>query len=163
MILLGRVTATFGIKGWVKVFSHTEDRAGIGGYNPWHIKLRGEWLTVRPLEARTQGKGVVARLEGVDDCETAQGLIGAEIYIRRDQLPAVQEGEIYWIDLEGLRVVNVAGDDLGVVDYLFNCGANDVLVVKGDRERMIPYVKGQVVVDIDLEGGVLTVDWDKDF
>lgn len=163
MILLGRITATFGIKGWVKIFSHTEDRAGIADYNPWHLLLRGKWLTARPLEARLQGKGVVARIEGVDDCDTAEGYIGAEIHIRRDQLPAAKEGEVYWIDLEGLRVVNAEGEDLGVVDYLFDCGANDVLVVKGDRERLIPYVRGQVVTNVDLEAGVLTVDWDKDF
>ncbi len=163
MILLGSITATFGIKGWVKVFSHTEDRAGIAKYDPWHIKLRGEWRTIRALEARPQGKGVVARLEGVDDCNAAEAYIGAEIYIPRDKLPAAQAGEVYWIDLEGLRVVNLEGGELGIVDYLFDCGANDVLVVKGDRERLIPYIKDQVIIKVDLETGVLTVDWDKDF
>jgi len=163
MILLGSISGVFGIKGWVKVFSHTENRAGIADYDPWYLKFRGEWLTIRALEARAQGKGVVARLEGVDDCNAAEAYIGAEIYIRRDQLPAAQAGEVYWIDLEGLRVVNLEGDELGVVDYLFDCGANDVLVVKGDRERLIPYIKEWVIVEANLDSGVLTVDWDKDF
>jgi 16S rRNA processing protein RimM len=89
--------------------------------------------------------------------------MGYEIGIRRDQLPVAQPGEYYWSDLQGLNVVTVDGHPLGRVDHLMETGANDVLVVQGERERLIPFVLDQVVVDVDLDKGEIRVDWDKDF
>lgn len=83
--------------------------------------------------------------------------------MRRDQLPALSAGEYYWTDLQGLRVLTVDGVELGTVDHLFATGANDVLVVKGERQRLIPFVKNQVVREIELEQGLVRVDWDADF
>jgi len=60
-------------------------------------------------------------------------------------------------------VVTLGGIDLGTVAAVFATGANDVLVVRGERERLLPFVRGQVVVEIDLERRVLRVDWDLDF
>ncbi len=90
-------------------------------------------------------------------------MIGCEIGIPRDELPATQPDEYYWHDLQGLTVVTLAGERLGTVDHLIETGANDVLVVEGDRERLIPFVMGQVIVDVDLDKGEIQVDWDKDF
>ena len=89
--------------------------------------------------------------------------MGCEIGIHRDQLPAPGSGEYYWSDLEGLEVRDLQGELLGVVDHLVETGANDVLVVSGDRERLIPFVQGQVVISVDLDGCQIVVDWDKDF
>jgi 16S rRNA processing protein RimM len=90
-------------------------------------------------------------------------LIGCEIGVRREQLPPTSPGEYYWSDLEGLTVVTVQGEMLGTVDHLIETGANDVMVVHGERERLIPFVMQQVVVDVDLGKGEIRVDWDKDF
>ncbi len=98
-----------------------------------------------------------------NDRDQAQTLVGREIGIMRDELPAAQPGEYYWRDLQGLRVVNLSGELLGTVDHLIETGSNDVLVVKGDRERLVPFITGQVIVDVDLVNGEMQVDWDKDF
>jgi 16S rRNA processing protein RimM len=90
-------------------------------------------------------------------------LTGCEIGITRDELPAAETGEYYWHDLQGLSVVTLAGESLGTVDHLIETGANDVLVVEGERERLIPFVMGQVVVHVDLDKGEIQVDWDKEF
>jgi 16S rRNA processing protein RimM len=114
-------------------------------------------------EGHQQGKGVVARLAECDNRDQAYALMGSEIAVRRDQLPATAPGEYYWSELQGLDVVNTDGESLGTVDHLLETGANDVLVVKGDRERLIPFVMDEVVIAVDREQGRIRVDWDKDF
>lgn len=162
-IVLGRVTGLFGVRGWVKVFSNTQPREGIANYSHWQLRLGNEWRSFVVEQGQSQGKGVIVKLEGVDDRDAAAALMGADIAIWREQLPPPAEGEIYWADLEGLEVVTVAGQALGRVSHLLETGANDVLVVRGERERLIPFVRGQVVTEIDLDGGRLVVDWDPDF
>ena len=83
--------------------------------------------------------------------------------MRRDALPKPAPGELYWSDLEGLRVRTVEGRELGTVSHLFETGANDVIVVKGDRERLIPFLRDSVVREVDLAAGTMIVDWDPDF
>jgi 16S rRNA processing protein RimM len=162
-IEMGRITGLYGVRGWVKVYSHTEPRDNILEYSPWYLRVDGKWTPIEPVEGRVHGKGVVVRLDGYTDRDAAARLIGAEIAIHSAQLPAAGEGEYYWSDLIGLKVVNTAGAELGQVEYLLETGANDVLVVKGERERLIPYTPGQAVVKVDLKAGVLTVEWDPEF
>lgn len=114
-------------------------------------------------EGRRYGKGILARLAVCNDRDRARDLIGSDIAVRRSELPDPGRDRFYWADLEGLTVRNRDGVELGVVDHLLETGANDVLVVKGERERLIPYVRGAVVVSVDLEQGVILVDWDPEF
>jgi 16S rRNA processing protein RimM len=110
------------------------------------------------------GKGVVAKLKGCDDRDAAAALMGMNIAIRREQLPAATEGEYYWADLVGLAVSNLEGVSLGVVEQLLETGANDVLVVvQGDVERLLPFVQGQFVKEVDLTNRRIIVDWDPEF
>jgi len=159
MIVLGRVTGLYGVRGWVKVFSETDPRENILAYAPWYVD--GEPRTV--AEGRLHGRGLVARLAGCEDRDQAAELIGREIAIRRDQLPPPSPDEFYWADLEGLRVETIHGLALGEVSHLLATGANDVLVVRGERERLLPFVWDQVVHAVDFEAGVIRVDWDPDF
>ena len=151
------------MRGWVRVYSHTRPRENILRYSPWYVKRAGEWRPMPLAGGRRHGKGVVARLEGCVDRDQARLLIGADIGLRREQLPELPEGEFYWADLEGLAVEDLKGRPLGRVDHLLETGANDVLVVRGERERLIPFVYGQVVLDVDLRAGRIRVDWDPDF
>ena len=162
-VVMGRIAGLYGVRGWVKVLSETEPRDNILGYSPWYLKLSGKWVQMEPAEGRIHGKGLVTRIDGYTDRDAAVHLVGAEIAVHRDQLPAAGKGEYYWSDLIGLKVVNAAGVELGQVDHLLETGANDVLVVKGERERLIPYTPGQAVVKVDLEAALLTVEWDADF
>jgi 16S rRNA processing protein RimM len=158
-VAVGRVAGLFGVRGWIKVYSYTRPRDAILGYNPWLIDVRGEWRSVEVAEGRAQGKGIVVRLKGYDDRDAATELVGSEIAVSLSQLPAAAEHEYYWAELEGLRVVNLTGHELGRVGHLFETGANDVMVVQGERERLIPAVPA-IIQRVDRAAGVIYVDWD---
>jgi 16S rRNA processing protein RimM len=163
MVVVGRIAGMYGVRGWVKVFSHTDPRENILQYKPWYLYRDGQWQEVELAEGRRQGKGVVAHIASCDDREQARQLVNTDIAIRRDQLPEVGADEFYWTDLIGLQVKNQNDLVLGKVDHLMETGANDVLVVRNDREYLIPFVLDDVIIDIDLEKGVIRVDWDPDY
>ena len=112
---------------------------------------------------RAHGKGYVAQLAGVEDRDAAAALGGVEIEVPRECLEPVTDGEFYWNDLIGLEVETLTGDRLGQVQRMMETGANDVMVVTGERRRLIPFVHGGVVREVDLEAGTIRVDWDPDF
>ncbi|NEV60470.1 ribosome maturation factor RimM [Thiorhodococcus minor] len=160
-IVLGRISGVYGIKGWVKVFSETDPREGILRYQPWLLGPDAE--PSRVAEGKRHGKGVIARLEKCTDRDQATALVGREIAIRRSQLPPPRPDEFYWIDLEGLDVETGAGTALGRISHLFSTGVNDVMVVQGDRERLIPFDWENVVREVDFEHRRIRVSWDPDF
>ncbi len=162
-IVVGQIAGLYGVRGWVKVFSYTEPRQAIVGYFPWQVEVVGCWREMRVAEGRRHGKGVVVRLEGCDDRDMATTLLGSDIAISRFQLPDTAAGEYYWSDLVGLTVVTLDGMELGEIRNLMETGANDVLVVQGERERLIPCLFGNVVVEVDLEHQLMRVDWDPEF
>ena len=162
-LVLGKIAGVYGVRGWVKIFSHTSPKENIFNYTPWQVNIAGQLRELVVLEGRPQGKGLVAHIESFDDREKVRELIGAEISVLREQLPEAGKDEYYWADMEGLEVVTLEGLSLGKVDHLFETGANDVIVVKGERERLIPFVQGQYIHEIDLENGVIRVDWDPEF
>lgn len=161
-VVLGRIAAAFGVKGWVKVLSYTEPRESILDYEHWLLGRGNAWQTAELEEGKAHGKSVIAKLARVGDRGAAVELIGFDVAVRRDQLPATGRGEYYWTDLEGLQVVHRDGSALGKVAYVIATGANDVLVVDGDRECLIPFVPGEVILDVDLARGVISVDWEWD-
>lgn len=168
LIVVGRVAGLFGVRGWLKIVSYTAPVENILHYRPWYLRAAGAtadspWVEQAVAEGRHQGKGVVVRFETHHDRDAAQRVLGAEIAVSRDQLPALDAGEYYWADLVGLKVVTLEGVELGVVDHLMETGANDVLVVKGERERLIPYIPGEVVREVNRAQAVLRVDWDPEF
>ena len=162
-INVGKISGVFGIKGWVKVFSFTECRENILSYSPWLLKKDSETRLVTVIDGKLQGKAVVAQLDGVNDRDQAASFMGWDIYITPEQLPKVAKDEYYWSDLIGLNVETDLGVQLGVVESLLETGANDVVIVKGERERVIPFLQGQTIMAIDLEAGRMVVDWDPDF
>lgn len=165
---MGRVAGLFGVRGWLKIVSYTAPVENILHYRPWYLRAAdaapdAPWVEQTVAEGRHHGKGVIVRFAAHHDRDAAQRVLGAEIAVRRDQLPALDAGEYYWADLVGLKVVTLEGVELGVVDHLMETGANDVLVVKGERERLIPYIPGEVVREVDRAHAVLRVDWDPEF
>jgi len=163
IINVGKISGVFGVKGWVKVFSFTDPRENILTYSPWLLKKGDETKTVEVIDGQLQGKTIVAQLAGVNDRDQAAGLMGWDVFITQDQLPAAAKDEYYWSDLVGLKVETIDGVQLGVVDSLLETGANDVIVVQGERERAIPFLQGQTIIDIDLNEGRIIVDWDPEF
>ncbi len=162
-LIMGRFGAPFGVRGWLKVHSETAPTENLFAYSPWWVRLDGEWVALRVDEGRAHGKGLIAHIDGYDAPETARALVGLEIAVERECLAPLAEGEYYWADLIGAAVVNRAGQALGTVDRLFDNGAHDVMVVSGERERLIPFVSGRYIDEVDVAGGRIVVDWDPDW
>ena len=161
-IIVGRISGLFGIRGEVRVFDFSRHRGDILDFDPWLLKHEDGWREVSVCEGRPHQDTVVVQLKGLQNREVARELIGTEIGIRPEQLAKLSNGEYYWHQLEGLVVVNVAGDHLGTVEHVMETGANDVLVVRGKRERLIPYTPN-TIVKVDLSKGQIQVDWELDF
>jgi len=162
-INVGKISGVFGVKGWVKVFSFTDNKENILKYSPWLLKKDNEIKIIKVIDGKLQGKAVVAQLEAVNDRDHAASLMGWDIFITPDQLPKVAKDEYYWSDLIGLSVETSLGVQLGVIESLMETGANDVVIIKGDRERVIPFLQGQTIISINLDDAKMIVDWDPDF
>lgn len=163
LLVMGRISAPYGVKGWMRVTAFTETPENLLDYVPWYLNIRGEWRETQPLEGRSHGKGLVIRLADCSDRDAAAALSGTDIAVYRSQLPATAANEYYWNDLIGLQVVTMDDRPLGRVDHLLETGANDVLVVRGDRERLVPFIQDEVIHSVDLAAGRIRVDWDPDF
>lgn len=174
-ITIGQISGTYGVRGWVRVRSFTEPDDGIFSYIPWRLCRRSAGCagtqrtadetapSCEVLEWRRHPPGFVARMGGVEERDAAFSLVGLFIVVPRSRLPKPEPGEYYWADLIGLRVETTDGQALGVIESLMQTGANDVLVVRGERERLIPFLQPDVVTRVDLQAGRLVVDWDVDF
>lgn len=159
---MGRIVAPFGVQGWVKVEPYTETAAGLLAYPVWWIEDGVAWHEQVLAGGRTHGRVVLARFEGCSDRDRAAGFRGRRVAVPRDELPRAKENEYYWADLVGLRVVNEAGLEFGRVARIMETGANDVLVVEGERERLIPFI-ADAIAAVDVETGLLRVNWDADY
>jgi 16S rRNA processing protein RimM len=161
-VVLGRISGLFGVRGWVKVYSYTEPREAVLDYGRWLLSGKDGWHEVAVAEGQRHGKAIIARIDGCVDRDQAAELVGTEIAVPREMLPEPPQDQFYWSDLEGLRVVGRDGAELGKVAYLLETGANDVMVVQGEQERLIPFVMGEVVLGVDLANGRIDVDWEWD-
>lgn len=161
-VIVGRLGSPFGVRGWIKVISFTDPKEKILEYRPWQVCINNEWQVVEILNAQCHGKGIIVQLAGFNDRDFAKTHTHCDIAIDRDQLPQLAEDDYYWIDLVGLTVVTQSGEKLGYVDHLIATGNNDVLIVHGDRERLIPYTN-QVIIKVDLQAKQIIVDWDPSF
>ena len=166
-VIVGKIGAPYGVKGWVKINSYTEKPEGIFEYTPWFL---GEEKECSIDQWRTHGKSLVAKIEGVENRDDAERVKNLDIYINASQLPDLGDDGIYWRELTGMKVVTTQGYDLGVVKEVFNTGANDVIHVKanvgdafGQKERLLPFVYDEVVQEVDKEAKVIKVDWDPGF
>jgi len=159
-VTLGRINGLYGVRGGVRVLSHTRPPENILAYRQW--LLRGDDGSMQAIRARgaRHGRGLVAYLDGVTDREQARALLGARIAVPRSALPPPATGEYYWHDLVGLQVRDRQGRGLGRIERLLETGAQDVLQVVGEREYLIPWVPGPVVEAVDLRAGVVRVCWE---
>lgn len=162
---VGRIVGLSGVNGAVKLESWTQPRTRIFDYQPWLlVQAPGHESEMTGVTGHEQGKGMLARLPGVDDRDAASAWVGCEILVLREALPDPEPGEYYWCDLEGLEVFTGRGVPLGRVHHLFATGANDVIVVRGGgREHLVPFVPGDYVTRVDLDAGRMDVDWDPEF
>lgn len=174
---LGKIVGIWGVRGWVKLHSYTRDRIDIAGYKRWFLvaprssKQAKQYIEHEVLNCRAQGQGIVAQLANLSDRDQAHALNGYDIYVPLSDLPELPEDEYYWQQLIGLKVIDETQQAIGVIDSILETGANDVLVLNrietnsketGSKQVLVPYTP-QVVLQVDLEQGLMTVDWDPDF
>ncbi len=162
LVVMGRILGPFGIQGWIKLKTFTESPDGLAGHCAWWLRTQQGWRSVGLEEFRVRPAAVSAKLEGVDDRDAAEMLRGVDVAVTREDLGEAAQGEFYWVDLVGLEVVNLQGESLGRVEELLRTGSSDVLVVLGDRERLIPFVEAYVTL-VEREAGRITVDWEAEY
>ncbi|AMA44963.1 ribosome maturation factor RimM [Pseudomonas monteilii] len=168
LIVVGKIFSVHGVRGEVKVYSFTDPIENLLDYPRWTLRHEGVVKQAELVSGRPSQKGLVVKLKGLDDRDEARLLSGYDICVERSLLPNLTDGEYYWYQLVGLSVINQDEHLFGKVDHLLETGANDVLVVRpcagslDDRERLLPYT-AQCVQAIDLDAGVMRVDWDADF
>lgn len=177
---LGAINGVFGVHGWNKVFSDTVPRENIVGYGVWYLADKNDkrsdvWKRYEVTAGKVQGKNVVVKLDGIDDRDAAQRLVGCQVAVERDQLPPLSGDEYYWSDLLGFKVVDLQQRPIGVLERMFETGANDVMVVRAagavadsgakmpEQEILVPWIRDSVVKNVGLEEQVIVVDWDPDF
>lgn len=162
-ILVGQINGVYGVKGWVKVFSHTDPRENILSYSPWLVKVKGEWQSMKVLESKVMqgGKSLVASIEGIDDRDIARNYMGCDIAIDPEQLPQLDD-EVYWRELIGSEVHNLDQVHLGEVTGLVETGAHDVLRVENKSNGttyLIPFVFDNFIIEVDVANKQILVDW----
>jgi 16S rRNA processing protein RimM len=171
-VIVGKISAAYGIKGWVKIHSYTDPDTRIFEFRQLQMQRGDAWVPVEIDASRRHGKGLVAHIVGCDDRNQAALLARHSLAVSADELPEAAADEVYWRDLEGMAVYARSGDGavlLGQIAYLFATGANDVMVVAStaesidDRERMIPWVPAERVLEVDTAARRVLVDWDPDF
>ena len=163
-VVMGRINGVFGVRGWLKIFSYSSPKENIFSYQPLCLeKQNGDWSEIGLVEWKKQGKGLVAHFEGIQDRTDAQAYVGLNVGVARKTLPTLPDDEYYWCDLLGLDVIDQHQKELGRIIEVRETGANDVLVVQGAEKHLIPFLKGDVVKDVDLHHGKILVDWTGDF
>ena len=175
--ILGKISGYYGVKGWVKIYSYTQPRENIVHYKKLKIKFantpikesdpayHSQWQDIVLSNGKAHGKGVVAHFSGYDDRDLAAKLIGAELAVYRSDFKSTEKDEYYWADLIGLTVVNAEDVELGKITKLIETATNDVLVIKPSfqksevEEILVPFVMHHFIKHVDLEKGMVLVDW----
>lgn len=168
--VVGKLGSTYGIRGWLRLYSSTEQTESIFDYQPWFLNIKGKWQNVELESWRYHSNDLIVKLKGVEDREAAQLLTNTEIGVDLAVFPTLSDGDYYWHDLIGCQVINLDGYTMGTVTELMETGSNDVLVVRatskdafGKQERLIPFLYEQVVKRVDLTTKTIEVDWDAGF
>ncbi len=163
LLRIGKITGVHGIRGAVKMAFYGEAPQAV--FVPDRCLLIGRSAPdARPVVvewAKPFKNGFLAGFRGITDREAAEALAGADIFMRRDALPALEEEDTYyWIDLIGLSVVDVVAGPLGRIVSILPTGSNDVYVVRSERsahrEVLVPAL-ASVVQKVDLAAGKMNI------
>ena len=161
MVIVGKVGGPFGVQGFLKILSYTDPDENILTYRPWYLKIRDQWQAVPVTEAKINGQQLIARFDNITDRDIARRYTNCEIGVERSLLPAAPQGEFYWNDLIGLKVIATDGKEIGLVTAMMETGSNDVLVVQREKNEIgIPFIMGDVIIEVDLNEKFVRVNWD---
>jgi 16S rRNA processing protein RimM len=164
LILIGKVAGTHGIRGHLKITPYSGDTESIISKSQLIlVGPDGENEIFKVAESSAHGKKVLVRFSNFNNINQILHLVGREIYVSREQLPDLPEGEFYWYDLIGMQVNTTEGASLGVIDDVIVTGSNDVYVVKSvEGEHLIPALE-DIVLNVDLHSRVMLVKLPDEF
>jgi 16S rRNA processing protein RimM len=156
---MGRFGRVHGVRGDIYIISFTDPPTNILNYRPWLIESKGQWIPIEIVATKMHGDHILAHIADCDDRDQAKLYTNKDIAVAREVLPKLAADEYYFSDITGMTVIDQHGKTLGEVDYVLETGANDVLVIKGERELLVPYIK-QAIVKVDPENRTIYIDWD---
>lgn len=169
-IVVGKMGSTYGVRGWLRLFSSTEIASNIFDYQPWFIQHAGRWQSIELEGWKHHNHDLIIKIKSVDDQGAASQLTNCEIVVDSTQLPVLSTNDYYWKDLIGCQVITTSGYQLGKIVDMMETGSNDVMVVKADlkdafgiKERLIPYLDKQVVKRVNVDDKRVEVDWEPNF
>ena len=173
LIMVGYITGAYGLQGWVRIKPYSPDADALLNAKKWWLGKpnMADLQDVEMMQAKNHSGDIVARLVGVVGREAAEALKGTAVHVRRSHFPALDDGEFYWIDLIGMAVENLQGEQLGLVADLMDNGAHPILRItlplvagqdKAPAELLVPFVD-QFVKTVDQTAKKITVDWGLDY
>jgi len=162
-LVMARIGKTYGVKGWLKIYSHTDPVTNIFEYKPWFIKQGNKWINLEIDDEQQKGNDLLVHVKGYDSPEVAKQLTGLDIVINKKQLPKLSEGEFYWHELIGLEVFTIAEQHLGKVIQVMNNAAHPILEIQGEKKHLVPLVMEKFIHDIDFKEKKIVVNWDPEF
>jgi 16S rRNA processing protein RimM len=160
---MGKIVSSHGIKGWLKIYPFTENVATLNDYSDWLVsKDEKVWLRYKVEKTIIKNKSILVKFTDLNNRNESDSLNKNIVGIERSDLPELAPNIFYWSDLIGLDVINKKNIYYGVVDNMMETGSNDVIIVKGKKEILIPYLP-DVVIKVDLEAKKILVDWDEEY
>jgi 16S rRNA processing protein RimM len=156
-IPVGRVVSTSGIRGEVKLYYYNEVKEDFFDYTSLFVLKGDEYVELTPIEAKYRKHFFYLSFRGLSTGEEVSFLVTKELFVREEDLPSLDDGEYYEYQLIGLSVIGVDGAPLGKVQSVLHTAANDILVVKGEREYLVPMVEG-FIISVNIENGTLEVN-----
>ncbi|UDG81286.1 Ribosome maturation factor RimM [Candidatus Profftia lariciata] len=165
-VVLGKIGSAYGLYGWLKIFSSTENTKKIFEYQPWFIHNNNQWWHINLENWKGYKKDLIIKIKGINDRNTANRLTNLEIVIEYSQLPKLQNGDYYWRDIINCQIININGYYLGQIVNIIETGSNDVIVVQENKrdkcnikKHLIPFLDGKVIKNVNLKNKIITVDW----
>ncbi len=162
-VIIGCLGAVHGVRGWLKIHSYTDPITNILEYPNWQIQHKNQWRPLDVEDSKINNNTILIKIRDINDRDIAKTYTNDLIAINREALPEPGENEYYWSDLIGLNVTNTAGIMLGKIVEMRDTGANDIIIIQGEKRRhLVPYLN-HVIQSIDLDKQQMIVDWDDDF
>ncbi len=162
VVVLGKIIGPHGVRGWLKVRSYTRPPDNLLGYRTWLVGHDGAWQCREVQGGERCGGEFRVKLDGIDDRDRARALSGHEVGVRRSELPVPAAGQYYWVDLIGLEAFSAEGESLGRVDHIRDAPAHPLMVLRGERQRLVPFVRERLLA-VDIAAGRITLDWEPDW
>lgn len=149
---IGQIVNTFGIKGMVKVVPYTDDIQRFDKLKKVYLVSKKEKKEYEVEEVKYQKNMVLIKFKGINSIEEAEELRNQYIQIPREDAINLEEGSYYIADLIGMKVITEEGENLGILEDIYNTGSNDIYVVKNElgKQLLLPAIQ-DVIKKIDLE------------